>query len=282
MMKRVSLFVVLASLSLSMPAQLFWKVTGNGLEKDSYILGTAHNAPISMIDEISGLNDAIQNCDIAIGETNRNDTSDPDISMADMMVPVDSTLDKLLSPEDFSIVEETVNKCLESTGVTINQLLMFKPGLISLLAMDINQSILTGSNDNEVLFDLTILDRAAAAGHPTMGFETKAEHLQWILDPPLKDQATWLLSKCKNYDHQELMNDTYFNQGDIEQLESRTPDEGYREIFVFQRNRNWAEKLDKLMPEQSCLVCVGAAHLSGEKGLLQLLRDRGYTVEPMQ
>lgn len=281
-MKRIILILAMVSTALFMPAQLFWRVSGNGLEKDSYILGTAHNAPISMIDEISGLNDAIQNCDIAIGETNRNDTSDQDISMTDMMVPVDSTLDKLLSPEDFSIVEETVNKCLESMGVTINQLLMFKPGLISLLAMDINLSNIIDSNDNEVIFDLAILDRAAVAGHPTMGFETKAEHLQWILDPPLKDQATWLLSKCKNYDLQELMDDTYFNQGDVEKLESRTPDEGYREIFVYQRNSNWAEKLDQMMPEQSCLICVGVAHLSGEKGLLQLLRDRGYTVEPVQ
>ena len=37
-----------------------------------------------------------------------------------------------------------------------------------------------------------------------------------------------------------------------------------------------------IMPERACLVCVGAGHLPGEQGLLQLLRDRGYTVEPMQ
>ena len=61
MMKKVSIFAVLASLSLSMTAQLFWKVTGNGLERESYILGTMHDAPVSMIDEIPGLNDAIQN-----------------------------------------------------------------------------------------------------------------------------------------------------------------------------------------------------------------------------
>ena len=36
------------------------------------------------------------------------------------------------------------------------------------------------------------------------------------------------------------------------------------------------------MPERACLVCVGAGHLPGEQGLLQLLRNAGYTVEPMQ
>lgn len=280
-MKRVSIIAVLASLSLSMSGQLFWKVTGNGLEKESYILGTMHDAPVSMIDEISGLNDAIQNCDVAIGEVDKNDQGSQ-IDMMELMVPPDSTLDKLLSPEDYHIVEKVVNKRLESTGVTMDQLLMFRPGLIRIIALDTDLSALSDSDSKEMLFDLAILDRAAAAGHPTMGLETKTEHVEWLIKAPLKDQARWLLSMCKNYDNQEGLDDAYIRQDATVTFESRVTDEGYRDFFVNQRNRNWAEKLDKLMPEKSCLVCVGAAHLSGEKGLLQLLRDLGYTVEPMQ
>lgn len=280
-MKRVSIIAVLASLSLSMSGQLFWKVTGNGLEKESYILGTMHDAPVSMIDEISGLNDAIQNCDVAIGEVDKNDQGSQ-IDMMELMVPPDSTLDKLLSPEDYHIVEKVVNKRLDSTGVTMDQLLMFRPGLIRIIALDTDLSALSDSDSKEMLFDLAILDRAAAAGHPTMGLETKTEHVEWLIKAPLKDQARWLLSMCKNYDNQEGLDDAYIRQDATVTFESRVTDEGYRDFFVNQRNRNWAEKLDKLMPEKSCLVCVGAAHLSGEKGLLQLLRDLGYTVEPMQ
>ena len=54
------------------------------------------------------------------------------------------------------------------------------------------------------------------------------------------------------------------------------------EALIYSRNRNWAEKLVKIMPERTCLVCVGAGHLPGPQGLLQLLRDKGYTVEPMR
>ena len=54
------------------------------------------------------------------------------------------------------------------------------------------------------------------------------------------------------------------------------------DALIYDRNRSWAEKLVTMMPERSCLVCVGAGHLPGNQGLLQLLRDRGYTVEPMQ
>ena len=272
-MKKVSIFAILASLSLSMPAQLFWKVTGNGLERESFILGTMHDAPLSMIDEVPGLNDAIQKCDVAIGEVDRNDQK-PQIDMMDLMAPPDSTLDKLLAPEDYHIVEKIVNKRLESKGATIDQLLMLKPGLIRILVMDTDLS----SDSNEMLFDLAILERAAAAGHRTMGLETETEHFEWLVMAPLKNQATWLLSMCKNYDNQEGLYDSYISQDATVQFESRVTDEGYRDFFVYQRNRNWAEKLDKIMPEQSCLVSVGAAHLSGENGLLQLLRDCGYNV----
>ena len=54
------------------------------------------------------------------------------------------------------------------------------------------------------------------------------------------------------------------------------------DAVIYDRNRRWAVKLAKMMPERACLVCVGAGHLPGSQGLLQLLRDRGYTVEPMQ
>ena len=281
-MKRFILILAMVSTVLSMSAQLFWRVSGNRLEKDSYIFGTAHNAPISMIDEVPGLNDAIQNCDVAIGEIDKNDQSAPELSMADMMVPTDSTLDKLLSPEDYRIVEETVNKYIEHLGVSMDQFRLLKPSMIRILALDNDPSARSDTANNGEKFDLVILERAAAAGHSTMGFETEADHIEWLIKAPIKDQARWLLSMCKNHDNWEASDEEYISQDATVQFESRVKDEGYREIFVYQRNRNWAEKLDQMMPEQSCLVCVGAAHLSGEKGLIQLLRDRGYTVEPVK
>ena len=54
------------------------------------------------------------------------------------------------------------------------------------------------------------------------------------------------------------------------------------DALIYSRNRNWVDKLKVMMPERACLVCVGAGHLPGDQGLLQLLRNEGYTVEPMQ
>ena len=81
------------------------------------------------------------------------------------------------------------------------------------------------------------------------------------------------IAECRSYLNQELNTTITTNEDSSE--------DG-KEILVSGRNRNWVEQLVKKMPRQSCLVVVGRAHLRGDDGLLQLLRDRGYTVEPMQ
>ena len=65
-MKRSSLLLVLALFAIVANAQLLWKVSGNGLARPSYILGTYHLAPASMIDEIPGMQQALEGCDIVI------------------------------------------------------------------------------------------------------------------------------------------------------------------------------------------------------------------------
>ena len=53
------------------------------------------------------------------------------------------------------------------------------------------------------------------------------------------------------------------------------------ERLAYKRNRQWMDKITMTLPVQSVLAAVGAAHLVGEQGLIKLLRDRGYTVEPV-
>jgi uncharacterized protein YbaP (TraB family) len=50
--------------------------------------------------------------------------------------------------------------------------------------------------------------------------------------------------------------------------------------MLYHRNQNWVAKLKNLLPAKSLLVAVGAGHLPGIKGLINLLRKEGYTVTP--
>ena len=54
-----------------------------------------------------------------------------------------------------------------------------------------------------------------------------------------------------------------------------------REKMLDNRNLNWIPKLEDWMSKKSLFVAVGAGHLAGENGVIHLLRNKGYKVEPV-
>ena len=81
-MKRLSLILAIALVALASQAQLLWKVSGNGLGRPSYIFGTHHMAPSTMIDQVKGMDEAIQGCDIVVGEIAKESMASPGDSHA--------------------------------------------------------------------------------------------------------------------------------------------------------------------------------------------------------
>ena len=55
----------------------------------------------------------------------------------------------------------------------------------------------------------------------------------------------------------------------------------YNDMILFDRNKKWMEHIPKLISEQASRIAVGAAHLPGQDGLINLLRLQGFTVEPV-
>ena len=60
------------------------------------------------------------------------------------------------------------------------------------------------------------------------------------------------------------------------------PAPGEEDALIYNRNKAWAEKLPAIMKAAPTFVAVGALHLPGKKGLLNLLKKQGYTVEPVK
>ena len=293
-MKRFSLILAVAVIALSAQAQLLWKVSGNNLGRPSYILGTYHFAPGSMMDKIPGMQQAIEGCDIVIGELEKENMMGSEVqAMAAqaMMAPADSTLDKLYSPQDYALIEKVFDKYFSNMGVKLRQMNMLKPRAIS-TQMQAMQAIKYFPNlDPNSLIDIAVQTRANEAGRPSMALETVQEQLDLLFNAPLTEQAKGLLESCKNDEQFTVMStklvEAYMAQ-DLDKIDAilnettSEEEESALDALLYARNRNWASKLQGIMPERACLVCVGAGHLPGEQGLLQLLRDAGYTVEPMQ
>lgn len=294
-MKKILLLFALMMLAFASQAQLLWKVSGNGLSRPSYIMGTYHFAPASMMEKIPGMQQALEGCDVVVGEIEKESllNSESQMLMAQaMMAPADSTLDKLFSPEDYAIVEQVFNKYFGAMGVKLNQMNMLKPSAIS-LQMQAMQAVKYFPNFNESeVIDMAVQTTANEMGRPSIGLETIEEQTDLLFNGPLTEQAEGLLDACKKDDlftvQSSAIVEAYMAQ-DLNRIEAiftdpelGGDDDDALDALVYNRNRNWAEKLHKMMPERAALVCVGVGHLPGDQGLLQLLRNRGYTVEPMQ
>ncbi|WP_068688437.1 TraB/GumN family protein [Culturomica massiliensis] len=290
-MKKRLIFILAASVILTFQsnAQLLWKISGNGLEKPSYLFGTHHVAPIHICDSIAGFNEAFNSCKQLYGELELDDIQAVSKEIAKYtLLPQDSLLDKLYTPEEYKLIDEVVKK---NMGVSADQLKMLKPVTISTqLSVIISMQAFNDFNPTLPL-DAFLQKKAKEQGMSVKGFETSLFQAQILFGEPLPQQASALLKTIKHFDKMKPfiieMCDVYMKQNldSIFKLMqdpelSFTPEEMNR--LVNNRNHNWSQQLKDILPQQPTFIVVGGGHLPGSNGLIELLRKQGFTVTPVE
>lgn len=292
MKKFISSLLAVAIASIGCQAQLLWKVTGNGLEKPSYIFGTHHVAPISVLDSVPGFNEALATADKVYGEmvmSEANSMQSQQVMMAYVMAPQDSTLTSILSPAQIDSVTAVLQKYM-GPMVSAAQFDPLKPGMVSTaLAMAQAQVAFPTFNAQQQL-DTEIQTRAAAAGKEVGGFETMDDQCQALFGGSVLEQAESLMETIRHddtaIDMAHKLASAYL-AGDLKQMLSIIEnDPSYNEDgadrLIYNRNANWMRIIAGLLPTASVLIAVGAGHLPGDKGLISLLKKEGYTVSPVE
>ena len=292
-MKRIALVAGLALITMSVNAQLLWKVTSPKSEKTSYIVGTHHIAPPTMINDIKGLTDAIDKVEKVIGEVDMTNLNQMEIQQATLpylMAPADSTLSKVFTAEQL----DSIGNLLGSyTGgmVQIAQLEMMKPIAVGQTIALLQSQKAFPTFDPTQQLDSRIQAIAKAGSKATAGLETIEFQLKTLYGTPISKQAEDLLETVRNdsiaiIDSQRLAE--AYVAGNIDEIdkmmrEGRSAlDSETRERLLLSRNADWAEKLNVILTREAVLVAVGCGHLPGEKGLISLLREKGFTVEPAE
>lgn len=289
-MKRISLLLLTLSLAICVNAQLLWKVTGNGLSKPSYLFGTHHVAPISVLDNTPGFNEALKAAEQVYGEVDMSFMTDPAMQMKlaqYAMAPADSTLSKVMSAKAL----EKIDSLFAAKGLPVSsaQLEMMKPAAVSnTLTMVLAQEAIPEFNPMQQI-DQTIQTKARQAGKEVKGLETVDAQMKVLFGSPISSQAEALEkildNPAKAVELTRALADAYLaaNLAEMEAMISN-PDymsEEEAEEMLNARNSAWIEVLMGALPTASVLVVVGAGHLPGDKGLIKLLRNAGYVVEPV-
>lgn len=268
--------------------QLLWKVSGNGLERPSYILGSHHVAPASMINEIPGLENAVAASDEIWGEV-RKDQLDPSAMQAKMMqmaiAPADSAISRLLTPSQYHLVDSILTAYMGVPGL-IKQMDMLKPAMITTTISAMQIAKACPDFDTDTPFDVRVMSIGDSLGKSVNGFETAEFQLELLLNAPLTKQIEDLMKACEDESGQialaRKLSDAYSAQ-DLDAVargvfEEDETDEIELETMIYSRNRSWAKVMAERMPQASMFVVVGCGHLPGDQGLINLLRKQGYTV----
>ena len=134
--------------------------------------------------------------------------------------------------------------------------------------------------------------KAAESGKKVDGLETMNFQFDLLFNrSSLKRQAEVLLCMMNNIDNNidltKRLTSAYMMQ-DLNTMEkianedecSMTQQE--KDNLIDNRNKNWADKLPEIMQTAPTFIAVGALHLVGKNGLLSLLKQQNYTVEPVK
>lgn len=293
-MKAKSLLVMamVAVIATAAHSQLLWKVTDNNSGKTSYVFGTHHFAPLSLLDSIKGLDAALQNADKVYGELDMQAAMDPSALMGMqqmMMAPADSTIDKVLTTKQLADLNMAWAK-YGTDQIPLNALYVLKPaGLSTQLAALMSAKVLPDINVGQGI-DNELQVRARKAGKQVAGLETMEFQTQMLLGDPISKQTEDLVETIEDIDAEAgklvRLTNAYLAQNykDIETIcaESVLKNPESAEKMIISRNNNWMKQLEPEMKNTNLLVVVGAGHLVGDKGILNQLKKAGYTVTPVK
>jgi len=285
----VLLTVVTTVLTLQSPQaatrNFFFKATGP--QTSVYLVGSVHLLSKDYYPLSPALDAAFKDSDLLVEEIDMGDMQEPETQLRLLtqgMLPAGQSLDNVVSADTFALMSKTVT----GMGLPVEPLRQFKPWSLALTLMSLtwaNAGFDPNLGLDKHFYDLARTEQKLIQGLETIEFqisrfdEMSAPLQDRLLAETLREMSTATETVTKLADA--------WRSGDLEGIERlalqdlRQEPEIYKRLLV-DRNRNWLPKIEALFNRRGrAFVVVGAAHLVGQDGLLQLLKGKGYAVEQL-
>jgi uncharacterized protein len=264
---------------------LLWEISGNGLTKPSYVYGTIHMIPAGDYFLPNGTLSAIENSKKMYFEIDMKDMSDMSKLMGLMnkiFMKDGLTLKKLLSEEDYTFV----SKKLSDMGLPMFMMDRVKPLFLSALGMaDMGPNAIKEGKVKS--YEMEFYEIAQDKNLPTAGLETIDFQISVFDSIPYTEQAKMLVDGLKKSDTDndefKSMVQIYKNQ-DIKAMSDMMSGGAsdfskHEDLLLGSRNKNWIPLIAASAKKEPTFFAVGAGHLGGVNGVINLLRKEGYKVK---
>lgn len=262
---------------------LLWKISGNGLQRSSYLYGTMHVLCADDANVSDSLKLAIKYCDRIYFELDMDNMAEMLGAMKYLRMNDGKKLSELLTKEEYARVETYFKN--NSVPLPLTMMNRFKPYFISSL---IGEQMMSCSQKNGM--EELIMRESKQYPKEIRGLETTEFQASIFDSIPYEKQAKDLVNYIDSIDSYKQVTMEMvevYRQQNLERMDSlmHKSDPGmdeYMDLLLYGRNRHWVEQMPSLMNKQCILFAVGAGHLPGEQGVINLLRKKGYKVTPMQ
>lgn len=272
---------------------LFWKIERQGLAS-SYLLGTMHVTDPRVLQMPSAAAEAHASASTIVIES--DEILDEAKATAAILTKPELTMftdgqsiESLLSVEDRLVLEEG----LKDRGLSLSAVSRMKPWMLAGLVAS-SACELARKAEGAVFLDKKIALDAMAAGKSVKGLETLAEQLEAIAEMPMEFHLQALVETVRlgedMDDVLETMTELYLagkTGMTLPALRAITPSEdandesvyaAFESAIISGRNKRMASRAAPIVQEGSAFIAVGALHLPGQDGLVELLREQGFTV----
>ena len=285
------LCLILTFLSLSYSISyaeknFLWRVQSK--RNTVYVLGSIHLLKKDVYPLSRTIEGAFEKSDVLAVEANVNDISRLDIGklMESAFYPVSDSLEKHVSGKTFSLIKEETARAGLPMELVYNQ----RPWFLGLTLESIE--LMKAGYDPNYGIDKYFLSKAE--GRKKIS-ELESLDYQINLLAGLNDEEQELFLLYTLRELRILVQEVdklvdAWKSGAVDKMESTitkslAEDRRFYTIYdklIYKRNRNMAQKIEGyLKTNGTYFVVIGAAHLLGDKGIIQLLKDRGYSVEQL-
>ena len=266
------------------PSSLLWKVTGKGLKKPSYLYGTYHLVPSGYLPADGKVMQAFESSTGVIVEVELDSTMLQKVAM--MAYMPDHKFSGLVAQGDYGLVAEEVKS---TSGYDLQMFEQVKPITLSLM-LSASYSMEAAPWLKEVEgtpLDGFFVEEGRKSGKNILTLESVDEQMKllYYTDSPEK-QAKDLVQMVREKEAMRRLSADVVNHWRNENIDQMAAVSaammdtfGGQEALLTDRNARWMEVLPKQFKKGPQFVAVGALHLTGDDGLIHLLRAKGYTVE---
>ncbi|MBI2259977.1 MAG: TraB/GumN family protein [Flavobacteriia bacterium] len=262
---------------------LLWKIEKEGQKSPSYLFGTMHLIEKEYFYFPKSLEKILKNCSLVITEIDLKNLTSNSFNQNKFLLK-DGTLWDFFSENQkkelflwakihLKMKEEIFEKSFSA----------YKPFV--LLQM-ITQVSFVGKTES---YELRLSELVEQYKLNTLGFESIDEQIDIFDQISIEEQVKMLMESVqqfdkqneellrlqKNYKNQRLdsLSHIMFNQNNFSSQNEQ--------LFLSARNKKWMPIIEKHLNENKCFIAVGAGHLLGSDGLLQLLKEKGYQLTPV-